>query len=84
MPDNAPRLFFGVPDAGGFQGNPSSFFDNSGSLTATFGFNIQSRVPEPSSLALLGTAALVSLRRHRRPEGRSRVDLREPGSLPLA
>lgn len=66
VPDNAGRLFIGFADAGGFQGNPSNFFDNSGRVTATFALTVPDPAPEPSGLALMGTAALVALRRRRR------------------
>jgi uncharacterized protein (TIGR03437 family) len=36
VPPEATRLFLGYADASFFRGNPGSYFDNSGSLTATF------------------------------------------------
>lgn len=60
VPATATRLFLGFPDGVAFQGVPTAYKDNSGSLTATFNISSSSgaaSVPEPSSL-LLGLCAL--------------------------
>jgi uncharacterized protein (TIGR03437 family) len=40
VPAEATRLFLGYADASYFKGNPGAYFDNSGSLTATFNISV--------------------------------------------
>jgi hypothetical protein len=65
VPDTATRLFLGFIDGADFQGDPTFYSNNDGSLVATF-----SAVPEPATLAL-GIAglplALLAGRQVRRP-----------------
>jgi hypothetical protein len=59
-PAGATELFLGISDAGGYNGSPGAYDDNSGTFSAVV--NI---VPEPSSLALvaLGATAFAAWRR---------------------
>jgi len=59
VPIGATRLFLGFADAYGFQGDPSYYFDNTGSLTATFAITPAAEVPEPSTFLLTGLAGLL-------------------------
>ena len=61
-PAGATELFLGISDAGGYNGSPSSYGDNSGDFLA-----VVTVVPEPSSLALagVGVAGLAAWRRRR-------------------
>jgi len=52
-PTGATKLFLGFADSFGFDGNPSYYGDNTGSLDVTVRLNSAS-VPEPATLALLG------------------------------
>jgi PEP-CTERM motif len=54
VPQSATRLYLGFADANGYAGPPGAYVDNSGSLQVTV--NITG-VPEPGSMAMLGTAA---------------------------
>lgn len=60
VPDGATTLFLGVADGFGFAGDPGYYDDNVGSITARYNILGQSTVPEPASVALLGTG-LVGL-----------------------
>jgi hypothetical protein len=53
VPAGATRLFLGIPDAGGFNGSPGGYGDNSGAFTAT----LEVLVPYPRLVApqLTGT-----------------------------
>ena len=61
-PAGATELFLGISDAGGYNGSPGSYGDNSGDFFAAV-----TVVPEPSSLALagLGAAGFAVWRRKR-------------------
>ncbi len=64
VPATATRLFLGFEDAlqFGFPTDPPGFyFDNFGSLEATFSLAATAAVPEPASLALFGLGALALL-----------------------
>jgi hypothetical protein len=64
VPAGAGELYLGISDAGGYNGGPSSYGDNSGSFLVSYtidapsGSGSPSPTPEPSSLALLGTGVL--------------------------
>jgi hypothetical protein len=69
VPDGATQLFLGFMDSFAFSGPPSYYGDNSGAISLTYNVtNGTSTVPEPSSLALLGTGlvGLVPAVRRRR------------------
>jgi len=53
-PSTATKLFLGFADGWWFQGNPSYYFDNTGSLDVDVLLQSQP-VPEPSTLLLLGS-----------------------------
>ncbi len=65
VPTGATRLFLGFADAGGYNGDPGGYFDNSGALTVSL-----RAVPAPSALAafVIGVVpgAAVLLRRRRK------------------
>lgn len=72
IPTSATELYLGISDACSYSGSPSGYADNSGAFTVNVSSGTSSppvppsAVPEPSSLALLGTGALgtfASLRR---------------------
>jgi hypothetical protein len=60
VPAGAGELYLGISDAPGYEGNPGSYGDNSGSFSVTVnaGGSTSPVVPEPSSLALFGTGLL--------------------------
>ncbi len=65
VPTGAGTLYLGISDAGGYNGGPGSYGDNSGSFDVTAtqtgsggGGGVAAVTPEPSSLALLGTGML--------------------------
>ncbi len=64
VPTGAGILYLGISDAGGYNGGPGSYGDNSGSFDVTAtqagsgGGGAAAVTPEPSSLALLGTGML--------------------------
>ena len=69
VPTGATELYLGISDAGGFNGSPSNYNDNSGSFSVTYDAVGGSTgvVPEPGCLVLFGTGALGALgmiRRH--------------------
>jgi PEP-CTERM motif len=54
VPADATGLVLGIVDAGGYNGPPGAYGDNSGSFDAIFSINsISSAVPEPSSWAMM-------------------------------
>jgi PEP-CTERM motif len=67
VPTGATELFLGISDAGGFNGAPSEYDDNTGSFSVTDVATVAQTgttgtgngvVPEPSSLVLFGSGAL--------------------------
>lgn len=58
-PDAATRLYFGVADAGGFVGDPGFYFDNVGSYSVTYAVTALSTIPEPATVVLFGSGAVV-------------------------
>jgi len=56
-PAGATRLFLGIPDGFGFDGNPGAYDDNDGSYRIKVGIN-QTPLPEPNILALIGLGML--------------------------
>lgn len=55
-PAGAAFLYFGIPDACGFNGNPTSCYsDNTGAFVVNALVTSATTVPEPTSMALLGT-----------------------------
>ena len=71
VPTGADTLVFGFLDGANFVGQPQNYFDNEGSLTASFTIASNSQpavVPLPASLPLLlaGGLGLFALRRARR------------------
>jgi hypothetical protein len=64
VPTGATELVLGITDAGGYDGNPGSFSDNSGDFTASFQVTssaISSGVPDNSSSLGLSALALAAL-----------------------
>jgi hypothetical protein len=59
VPDAATRLFLGVADAFGFNGDPGFYNDNSGSVDVRYDIVASGVVPEPSSLALAAGGLLA-------------------------
>ncbi len=70
VPAGAADLYLGISDAGGYNGSPGSYGDNSGTYSVTYLQNggAVSSTPEPASLALFGSglAALLFLRNRRK------------------
>lgn len=71
VPKGATSLYLGISDAGGYNGGPGSYGDNSGAFNVTATPKLSTLpvgvTPEPSSFALLatGTAALLGAARRR-------------------
>lgn len=57
-PTGATRLFLGIPDGFGFVGAPGAYDDNDGAYRVRVGINEIPRIPEPTTVALLGIALL--------------------------
>lgn len=55
-PAGATRLFLGIPDGFGFDGDPGAYDDNDGGYRVRLGINAVPSIPEPGTLALLGFA----------------------------
>lgn len=65
VPNDATRLFLGIPDGFGFVGVPGAYDDNNGSYRVRIGVNEIPTIPEPITMFLLGSGllGLVGLRR---------------------
>jgi hypothetical protein len=57
IPGGATRLFLGIADAPGYNGDPGGYDDNTGQFAATFTIGPEP-IPEPSVVALLAIAAV--------------------------
>lgn len=66
-PTGADALVLGFVDGFGFNGVPSYYGDNTGSMSATYDINAAAAVPLPASglLLLLGVGGIATLRRKR-------------------